>query len=382
MTPAPQGSALQASASQAAPQPRFPVIDGHNDLAWACRVTRGYATAGLDAPVPGLHTDLPRLDAGGVGGQFWSVWVDPVLEGADQVVATLEQIDFVHRLIDAYPERLRFARTAADARAAMAEGRIASLIGVEGGAQLGGSLAVLRQYARLGARYLTLTWSRTIEWADSATDAAQHGGLTGFGREVVREMNRIGVLVDLAHVAPTTMRDALAESRRPVMVSHSGAWELCHHDRNVPDDVLASIGRGDGVVMVAFVPSFLSEDRRAWVEAGEQGDPPPVGVAHVADHLDRIREIAGVHAVGIGADYDGTDAMPAGLDDVAGYPALFAELRGRGWSDAELRGLACDNVLRVLEASDADHLAFLAGEAGEPSAAAVAPAIDTDEEAS
>lgn len=357
--------------------PRYPVIDGHNDLAWACRVGRGYATDGLDRGAPELHTDLPRLEAGGVAGQFWSVWVDPVLEGADQVVATLEQIDFVRRLIDAYPDRLRFARTAADARAAMATGRIASLMGVEGGAQLGGSLAVLRQYARLGARYMTLTWSRTTDWADSATDDARHDGLTGFGLEVVREMNRIGVLVDLAHVAPATMRDALRESCRPVMVSHSGAWELCHHDRNVPDDVLAGIGRGDGVVMVAFVPSFLSEERRAWVEAGEIGDPPPVGVAAVADHLDRIREVAGVHAVGLGADYDGTDAMPAGLDDVSGYPALFAELSRRGWSESELRGLACENVLRVLEASDGDHLAFLSGEAGEAAPAAIAPTIDT-----
>lgn len=358
--------------------PRYPVIDGHNDLAWACRVTRGYSTASLDTGAPELHTDLPRLDAGGVGGQFWSVWVDPVLEGADQVVATLEQIDFVHRLIDAYPERLRFARTAAEARTAIAEGRIASLIGVEGGAQFAGSLAVLRQYARLGARYLTLTWSRTIDWADSATDEAVHDGLTDFGREVVREMNRIGVLVDLAHVSPATMRDALDTSSRPVIVSHSCAWELCRHDRNVPDDVLARIGAADGVVMVAFVPSFLDEDRRTWVREGQLGKPPHVGVAQLADHIEHVRRVAGVHAVGIGADYDGTDAMPSGLPDVSGYPALFAELGDRGWSEAELRGLACDNVLRVLEASDSDHLAFLAGKAGTPSAAAIAPAVDTE----
>ena len=358
--------------------PRYPVIDGHNDLAWAARVTRAFATDGLGEGVPALHTDLPRLAAGGVGGQFWSVWVDPILEGADQVVATLEQIDFVHRLVDAYPDRLRFARTAAEARAAIADGRIASLIGVEGGAQIGGSLAVLRQYARLGARYLTLTWSRTTDWADSATDASRHDGLTEFGRRVVREMNRIGVLVDLAHVAPSTMRDALETTRRPVIVSHSCAWELCRHDRNVPDDVLTSIGAQGGVVMAAFVPSFLAEDRRAWVDAGEHGDPPPVGIAEAADHIEHIRRIAGAHAVGLGADYDGTDAMPSGLEDVSGYPALFAELSGRGWSEEELRGLACENVLRVLEASDADHLAFLAGSAGEPDPAAIAPAIDTE----
>ncbi|WP_241095489.1 MULTISPECIES: dipeptidase [unclassified Leucobacter] len=355
----------------------IPVIDGHNDLAWACRELRGYATGGLDESVPSLHTDIARLRLGGVTGQFWSVWVDPVLAGAEQVVATLEQIDFVQRLIDAYPEHLRSARTAAEVRAAMRDGRIASLIGVEGGEQLGGSLAVLRQYARLGARYLTLTWSRTTGWADSATDESRHGGLSDFGRAVVREMNRVGLLVDLAHVAPATMRHVLAESRRPVIVSHSGAWELCKHRRNVPDDVLALIGASGGVVMVAFVPSFLTEARRQWVEAGEAGDPPHVGVADVADHLDHIREVAGPQAVGIGADYDGTDSMPDGLGDVSGYPALFAELRGRGWSEDELRGLASENVLRVLERADPDYEAFLAGRAGEPEPAAIVPAVDT-----
>lgn len=361
----------------AAGAPRYPVIDGHNDLAWACRETRGYSVAGLDVGAPALHTDLPRLAAGGVAGQFWSVWVDPELQGPEQVVATLEQIDFVQRLVAAYPERLRLTRTAAEVRAAMADGRIASLIGVEGGDQLNNSLATLRQYARLGARYMTLTWSRTIDWADSATDTARHNGLTAFGRGVVREMNRIGMLVDLAHVAPATMRDALEESSRPVMVSHSGAWERCNHARNVPDDVLRAIGAGDGVVMLAFVPSFLSEERRLWVEAGEEGEPPPVGIADVADHLDHIREVAGVHAVGLGADYDGTDAMPSGLGDVAGYPALFAELERRGWSEDELRGLGSENVLRVLEASDADYTRFLSGHAGEPEALATVPAIDT-----
>jgi len=356
----------------------IPVIDGHNDLAWARRVRHGYAASDWDGDLPDLHTDLPRLRAGGVGGQFWSVWVDPVLTGAEQVTATLEQIDFVHRLDDAYPSDLRFARTAAEVRATMAEGRIASLIGVEGGAQLNGSLGVLRQYARLGARYLTLTWSRTTDWADSATDEARHGGLTEFGREVVREMNRIGVLVDLAHVSPDTMRDALAVSTRPVLVSHSAALALCDHPRNVPDDVLAAIGAGGGVVMVAFVPSFLSPARRDWVLAGEVGDPPPVGIADLADHIEHVRAVAGAHAVGLGADYDGTDAMPAGLEDVSHYPDLFAELRGRGWSEPELAALAHGNVLRVLEASDADHLAFLDGTAPAPRAAALQPAVDTE----
>lgn len=355
----------------------IPVIDGHNDLAWARREANGYDVSAVGGPCPGLHTDIPRLTAGGVGGQFWSVWVDPVLQGAEQVTATLEQIDFVHRLVDAHPERLRFARTASDVRAAMAEGRIASLIGIEGGDQLNGSLAVLRQFARLGARYLTLTWSRTTDWADSATDEARHGGLTDFGREVVRELNRIGVLVDLAHVAPSTMRDALAVTTRPVIVSHSCALALCDHPRNVPDDVLAAIGAAGGVVMIAFVPSFLSPERAEWVRAGEQGEPPAVGIADVADHIEHVRRVAGAHAVGLGADYDGTDAMPAGLGDVSHYQELFDELRGRGWSEHDLAALGHGNVLRVLEASDADHLAFLSGDAPAPRPAAIVPAVDT-----
>ena len=352
----------------------IPVIDGHNDLAWARREGFGYAVQGLDARVPALHTDLPRLDEGGVAGQFWSVWVDPALSGAEQVTATLEQIDFVQRLIDAHPDRLVAARNAREVRDAFGSGRLASLIGIEGGAQIDGSLAVLRQYARLGARYMTLTWSRTIDWADSATDEARHGGLTEFGRDVVREMNRIGMLVDLAHVSPATMRDALAVSTRPVMVSHSCALALCDHPRNVPDDVLAAIGERDGVVMVAFVPSFLSQSRREWVEAGEIGEAPPVGIADVADHLEHIRAVAGVHAVGIGADYDGTDAMPTGLEDVSRYQDLLDELGRRGWSQHDLEAVAHGNVLRVLEASDADHAAFLAGSAGEP--VSFAPRVD------
>lgn len=340
----------------------FPVFDGHNDLAWACRDERAYETATIGTGDSAFHTDIPRLRSGGVAGQFWSVWVDPALQGAEQVQATLEQIDFVHRLITDFPETFQRARTAAEARAAVAEGRIASLIGIEGGDQIGGSLAVLRQFARLGARYMTLTWSKTTHWADSATDAARHNGLTDFGREVVAEMNRIGVLIDLAHVSPATMRDALEATKKPLIVSHSGAWELCKHDRNVPDDVLKQIGEQRGVVMVAFVPSFITEARRAWVEAGEVGMPPEVTVADVADHIDHVRDVAGAQAVGIGADYDGTDLMPTGLNDVSGYPALFAELKSRGWTDEELRGLACDNVLRVLEASDQNYLDFIASD--------------------
>ncbi|GAB06168.1 membrane dipeptidase [Gordonia amarae] len=354
----------------------IPVIDGHNDLAWACRETRAYHVDGLDGPVPHLHTDIPRLHAGGVRGQFWSVWVDPVLRGAEQVTATLEQIDFVHRLVDAFPKHLAVARTADDVRRVMASGRIASLLGVEGGAQIDGSLAVLRAYARAGVRYMTLTWSRTIDWADSATDEARHGGLSDFGRQVVREMNRIGMLVDIAHVAPTTMRHALEVSERPLITSHSGARALCDHPRNVPDDVLTSIGAAGGVAMVAFVPSFLTDARRDWVNAGEHGDPPPVGIADVADHLDHIREVAGIGAVGLGADYDGTDAMPDGLGDVGGYQRLLGELRGRGWSEADLVAAAHTNILRVLEVADADHARFLAGAADLPGEAAFVPAVD------
>lgn len=355
----------------------IPVIDGHNDLAWASREKRGYSADGLDASVPELHTDLPRLARGGVRGQFWSVWIDPVLTGAEQVTATLEQIDFVHRLVDANPERLVLARTAADVRRAIAGQRIASLLGVEGGAQIGGSLAVLRQYARAGVRYMTLTWNHTTDWADSATDAPRHDGLSDFGREVVREMNRIGVLVDLSHVSAATMRDALAVSTHPVLASHSGSRSVCDHPRNVPDDVVQAIGAAGGVVMVPFVPKFVSQSFNDWEQGGKQGEAPAVGISDVADHLDRLRELAGIDAVGLGADYDGTDLMPTGLEDVSRYQDLLAELHRRGWSSADLDAVAHENVLRVLEASDPAHQAFLEGRAGTPGAAAITPSVDT-----
>lgn len=327
--------------------PKYQVFDGHNDFAWECRKQFDYATAPFAGPIASTQTDYPRLQAGGVSGQFWSVWVNPdKLQGAEQVTATLEQIDFIHRLVRDYPDHLALAPTAAEARAAIAEGKIASILGVEGGAQIDGSLAVLRSYARLGARYMTLTWSRTIDWADSATDEARHGGLTDFGREVVREMNRIGMLVDLSHVAPSTMRDALEVTQRPPLVSHSGALAVHDHPRNVPDDVLAEIGKRDGVAMVTFVPSFLTASE-------------PATIADVADHVDHVREVAGVHAVGLGGDYDGSEDMPVGMEDVSGYPALFEELERRGWSEDELSGLGTENVLRVLEASDPDYRAFL-----------------------
>lgn len=340
----------------------IPVIDGHNDLAWAARESRNYSVDGLDGPVPQLQTDVPRLRAGGVGGQFWSVWVDAELPAAQQVTATLEQIDFVQRLAAAYPQDLRLASTAAQARAAMAEGRIASLMGVEGGNQINDSLAVLRQYARLGARYMTLTWNVTTTWADSATDAPQHGGLSDFGREVVREMNRIGMLVDLSHVAPSTMRAALEVTSRPVLVSHSNALALCDHPRNVPDDVMRAIGESGGVQMVTFVERFVSQEAREWYalpEAERPGQAPRATLRQVADHVDYVRELAGVDAVGLGGDFDGTPMVPLGLEDVSTYPALMDELRSRRWSESELAKLGHENVLRVLEASDADYSAFM-----------------------
>lgn len=353
------------------------VFDGHNDLPWALRERFGSSVAGFGGTLDGLHTDLARLRRGEVGAQFWSVWVDPALIGAEQVTATLEQIDVVRRLVDAYPQDLAWTPTASAVREAMDAGRIGSLVGVEGGDQLAGSLAVLRQYARLGVRYLTLTWSRTTAWADSATDTARHGGLTPFGREVVAELNRIGVLVDLAHVSPATMRDALETTTRPVIVSHSGAAALCAHPRNVPDDVLARIGRDGGVVMVTFVPSFLSAARWQWVRDGEVGVPPVVDVTTVADHVEHVRRVAGRDAVGLGGDFDGTDAMPEGLSDVSGYPALLAELRGRGWSADDLDALTHRNVLRVLEVVDADYRAFLDGTA--PAPLGIRPVVDVHE---
>lgn len=358
----------------------IPLIDGHNDLPWAARLKRGYAVDRLDSRrgLDELHTDLGRLQAGGVGGQFWSVWVDPVLEGAEQVTATLEQIDFVHRFVDAHPRALRLARTADDVRRAMADGCIASLMGVEGGAQIDGSAAVLRAYARAGVRYMTLTWNRTTDWADAATDEPRHGGLSATGRDMVREMNRIGMLVDISHVAPSTMRAALEVSSRPVMASHSSALALCDHPRNVPDDVIAALGAADGVQMVTFVPRFVSQEVRDWWELPEEdrtGEAPRATLAQVADHVEHVREVAGVHAVGLGGDFDGTDVMPLGLEDVSRYPALLDELRSRRWSEAELHALAHDNVLRVLEASDSDHRAFLSGGAGSP--ALVLPSVDT-----
>lgn len=339
--------------------PRIPVIDGHNDFPWTARTTRGYSVEGMETDELTLHTDIPALRAGAVAGQFWSVWVDTAIAGADSVQATLEQIDFVHRMAARYPQTFAMAGTAAQVREAMASGRIASLIGVEGGSQINGSLAVLRNYARLGARYLTLTWTSSSDWADSATDEPRNNGLSGFGRDVVREMNRIGMLVDLAHVSVKTMHDALDTSTKPMIISHSGAAAINEHPRNVPDEVIGRLAAAGGVHMVTFVPSFMSPARRDWVNGGEVGDKPPVGIGEVADHVEHVREVAGIDGVGLGGDFDGTDDMPEGLGTVAGYPNLFAELARRGWSEADMHKLGSENILRVLQTADDDYRAFM-----------------------
>jgi membrane dipeptidase len=359
-----------------------PLIDGHNDLVWALREVRLAAGPGWDlpdlaAPVPGVMTDLPRLEAGGVGGQFWSVYVPSSLPGDEAVTATLEQIDTLFELLRRHPDRMEQARTADDVERIAAGGRIASMIGVEGGHSIGLSLGALRVLARLGAGYLTLTHNDDIPWADSATGDHPHGGLTRFGEEVVRELNRCGVLVDCSHVSDDVMRQAIEVSEAPVVFSHSSARALCDVPRDVPDDVLEIAGRTGAVVMVTFVPSFLTVEGAAlnaegWVEArrlrAELGDPvavdaamerwfeahpdPRAAVGDVADHVDHVRELAGIDHVGVGGDIDGTPQMPEGLPDVSGYPALFAELAARGYTDDELRAIAGRNVLRLMRENE------------------------------
>jgi membrane dipeptidase len=370
-----------------------PLIDGHNDLPWEVRTRFGgdfsrvdlaRSTVGLPAGEnPPLMTDIPRLRAGHVGGQFWSVWIPVEIHGPAAVQMTIEQIDLVKRMCERYPDDLAMAYTAADIVRIHKSGRIASLLGVEGGHQINDSLAVLRAYYELGVRYMTLTHSLNTAWADSATDTPVHHGLTPFGKEVVREMNRLGMLVDLAHVSADTMRDALAVSAAPVIFSHSSARALVDHPRDVPDDVLRAVAVNGGVVMVNFNPDYVSEARRRWDAdlAGEQarlssppfgglyiGDPvrakaaleewkrahpkPEVGIGDVADHIVHVREVAGVEHVGLGSDFDGIPDAPAGLDGVDKYPALLAELARRGWSDADLAKVAGENVLRVLRKAE------------------------------
>ncbi|MFJ9585413.1 dipeptidase [Streptomyces acidicola] len=357
----------------------FPVVDGHNDLPWALREQVRYDLAARDIATDQsahLHTDLARLRAGGVGAQFWSVYVRSDQPGA--VTATLEQIDCVRQLIARYPQDLRAALTAADMEAGRAEGRIASLMGAEGGHSIDNSLATLRGLYALGVRYMTLTHNDNIAWADSATDEPRAGGLTAFGREVVREMNRLGMLVDLSHVAATTMRDALDTSTAPVLFSHSSSRAVCDHPRNIPDDVLERLPANGGVAMVTFVPKFVLQAAVDWTAAAdenmrahgfhhldttseamgvhrafEEAHPRPVAtVSTVADHLDHMREVAGIDHLGIGGDYDGTAFTPDGLSDVSGYPNLIAELHDRGWSTTDLAKLTWQNAVRVLGAAE------------------------------
>jgi membrane dipeptidase len=350
-----------------------PVIDGHNDLLWEARRRVGYDFDRLD--VAGdcpTHTDLPRLRRGGVGGQFWSVFVPASLAGDDAVSATLEQVDAGHQLVARYAGELAFARTPEEVERAWKNGRIASMLGAEGGHSINSSLATLRMLHVLGVRYMTLTHNSNVPWADSATDEPAVGGLTRFGVEVVREMNRIGMLVDLSHVSPDTMRDALAATEVPVVFSHSSARAVCDSPRNVPDDVLETLRANNGVCMVTFVPMFVNPDAAAWraeltSSAAGQGITPadadeysaftdewraknPTTKATLEDvvrHVEHVREVAGVDHVGLGGDYDGTSTLPEGLEDVSGYPRLLAALAERGWSDADLGKLTSGNVLRV-----------------------------------
>ncbi|MBY8887764.1 dipeptidase [Streptomyces sp. PTM05] len=358
-----------------------PVVDGHNDLPWALREQVRYDLDRLDVgrdQSASLHTDIPRMRAGGLGAQFWSVYVRTDLAGDDAVSATLEQIDVVRQLTERYPRDLRLALTADDMETARAEGRIASLMGAEGGHSINCSLATLRAFHALGVRYMTLTHNDNTPWADSATDEPKANGLTRFGEEVVREMNRLGMLVDLSHVSADTMRDALRVTEAPVLFSHSSSRAVCDHPRNIPDDVLETLPGNGGVAMATFVPKFILPAAIAWTKAADENmrghglhpldttaagmavqrefertRPRPVATAAtVADHLDHMREAAGIDHIGIGGDFDGTAFTPAGLDDVSGYPNLIAELLGRGWSDADLAKLTWRNAVRVLRGAE------------------------------
>jgi len=385
-----------------------PVIDGHNDLPMALRERAGYRVDGLASDRPEFHTDLARLRAGGVGGQFWSVYVPSHLGEPEAVVATMEQIDAVYRLVAAYPRDLAIAYSADDVEAAQRGGRIASLIGIEGGHSLATSLGVLRSFARLGVRYVTLTHNHNTSWADSAADVPGVGGLDDEGRAIVAEMQRIGVLVDLSHVAATTMHAALDVATAPVIFSHSSARAVNDHRRNAGDDVLVKLRDNGGVCMVTFVPPFVSAQVAAWTAAADaewerlglpaEPDPwpsaprpgrdavpvartsggsfstalpgaaapppepfrawlaanprPAATIAQVADHVEHVRTVAGVDHVGLGGDYDGCDPLPVGLEDVSGYPRLLAELAGRGWVQPELEKLTGRNILRVLRETE------------------------------
>ena len=359
---------------------RTPLIDGHNDYPWALRekVQRDLEKLDISKPQPSIMTDIPRLKAGGVGGQFWSVYVPAELTGQTAVTATLEQIDVVHQMMRRYPGTFELALTADDVMRIFKKGKVASLIGMEGGHSIDNSLAALRMFHRLGARYMTLTHSKNTPWADSATDDPKAGGLSRFGEEVVREMNWLGMLVDLSHVSPDTMEDAIRVSQAPVIFSHSSARALTERTRNVPDNILEMVAQKDGVVMVTFVPGFISPAVAAWnerqtaeqtrltglfpadaagvtrgVEEWTRAHPAPLAhLADVADHIDHIRKVAGVEHIGLGGDFDGITAVPQGLEDVSTYPALTAELLRRGYKEDDLKKILGQNVLRVMREAE------------------------------
>lgn len=360
-----------------------PLFDGHNDAPWQYRNRVGYKfseldfydTTQLEEP---MHTDIPRLQEGRVGAQWWSVYVNAHIPENEAVVRTMEQIDFVKRMAQKYPDVFEMAYTADDVERIFEDGKIASLIGMEGGHSIANSLAVLRQFYDLGARYMTITHSRTLDWADAASDDPKHDGLSAFGEEVIREMNRLGMIVDLSHTTPATMRDAIERSEAPVMYSHSSARGVDGHVRNVPDEILPLVEENEGIIMVTYVGSFVSEELRQhyaeraayqrkveYLHPGEvdvieekmetwdsEHETPKVTLNDLADHIDHIRDEIGVDYIGVGGDYDGTSGLPVGLEDVSTYPDLFAELLKRGYSEEDLKKIASHNMMRVLRGAE------------------------------
>lgn len=360
---------------------QVPLIDGHNDYPWALRGLdpgRDFVKADITGSMPKLMTDIPRLRQGGLGGQFWSVYVPSSMQGKEAVRATLEQIDIVHRMVRRWPETFATARTAVEVERAFKSGKIASMIGMEGGHSIESSLATLRMLHALGAGYMTLTHSLNVPWADSATDKPALGGLSKFGEEVVREMNWLGMLVDLSHVSPDTMADAIRVSEAPVIFSHSSAKAVCNVPRNVPDNVLQMIPKNGGVVMITFVPGFISQevaDHGAQSQAAQQSfraqfpnneayvgaamerwraeNPEPrATLSQVADHVDHVRKIAGIDHIGLGGDFDGITSVVHGLEDVSKYPDLTAELLRRGYTDQDIKKILGLNILRVMREAE------------------------------